>query len=158
MGWVNMCIRSEERSPKYHSMGKSQWCTMGWEHMYNRSEERSPKYHSMGTCSWGIMEWWLNSTKWEKTLDSPVPRCGVRLMKLKRGTPKTDLSAKRFICKMYMSLPLIVPLCDLIINYEWVSTTVDNLSEYDKKLDPWQETLPITWITLQTSKPTIRIK
>ena len=74
----------------------------------------------------GVLQWAIsNGAPWDhkSIMDSEqlilhhYRGVAVCLMKHKRGTPKIDLMSKRFICKLYMSLPLISPLCDLIINY-----------------------------------------
>ena len=55
---------------------------------------------------------------YEKELQTPqFRRVAICLMKFKHGTPKTDAVAVKFIHELYTVLPLIAPLCDLVINY-----------------------------------------
>jgi len=48
---------------------------------------------------------------------SACPGIAVSLLRMNRGTTQTNIAAKQFIITMYSTLPLIFPLCDLIINY-----------------------------------------
>ena len=55
---------------------------------------------------------------YKKELQTPQFRgVAICLMKLKRGTPDTNLVTVKFIHELYTVLPLIAPLCDLVINY-----------------------------------------
>ena len=98
-----------------------------WARSHGAPWDEGTCWYAAFKCHTECLQWALtHGAQWshdsiqpyEKELQTPTFRgVAICLMKLKRGTPKTDLVIIKFIHKLYDVLPLIAPLCDVIINY-----------------------------------------